>query len=248
VTTSMSDRFERQQDLVPQHRLADLAVTVIGIGAIGRQVAIQLAALGTPRLQLIDFDRVEASNVTSQGYCQGDIGELKVEATGKAVHAIDPTIVVDTCADRFRPKQSVADVLFCAVDSISARASIWRAVEHRCRFWADGRMLGETIRVLSAADTVGRRHYATTLFSQSEAQVGQCTSRSTIYAASIAAGLMVHQFSRWLRDLPIDVDSTLDLLAGDWVVSERAAKLSPRSVNQSRSSGPQIPTEGVPVL
>ncbi|HEV8068974.1 MAG TPA: ThiF family adenylyltransferase [Planctomycetaceae bacterium] len=211
----MNDRFERQQDLVPQDRLAGLTATVIGVGAIGRQLALQLAAMGIPRMQLVDFDRVEASNVTSQGYWQGDIGELKVAATRKAIGCIDPTIVVDTCADRFRPKQTVADVLFCAVDSISARASLWRAVEQQCRFWADGRMLGETIRVLSAADARGRQHYATTLFSQSEAQTGQCTSRSTIYAASIAAGLMVHEFTRWLRDLPLDCDSTLDLLAGD---------------------------------
>jgi hypothetical protein len=93
---------------------------------------------------------------------------------------------------------------------------------NRCRFWVDGRMLGETIRVLSAADETARRHYATTLFRQSEAQVGQCASRSTIYAASIAAGLMVHQFSRWLRDLPLDPDTTLDLLAGDLAPSPAA--------------------------
>jgi sulfur carrier protein ThiS adenylyltransferase len=216
---SMNDRFERQQGLVPKDRLAVLTATVIGVGAIGRQVALQLAAMGTKRMQLVDFDRVEAINITSQGYWQGDIGELKVEATRKAIQAIDPTIVVETCADRFRPKQSVADVLFCAVDSISARASIWRAVEHRCRFWADGRMLGETVRVLSAADAMGRQHYATTLFPQAEAQTGQCTSRSTIYAASIAAGLMLHQFSRWLRALPLDCDTMIDLLAGVWETS-----------------------------
>jgi hypothetical protein len=224
MTTSMNDRFERQQDLVPQDRLAGLTASVIGVGAIGRQVALQLAAIGTPRMHLIDFDRVEASNVTSQGYCQEDIGELKVAATRKAIEAIDPTILVDTCADRFRPKQSVGNAVFCAVDSISARASIWRALSHRCRFWVDGRMLGETIRVLCTADLAGHEYYGSTLFPQSEAQPGHCTSRSTIYAATIAAGLMVHQFTRWLRELPLDVDTTLDLLAGDW-----APSLVPRS-------------------
>jgi len=215
----MNERFERQRDLVPQGRLAGLTATVIGVGAVGRQVALQLAAIGTPRLQLVDFDRVELGNTTTQGYSHEDIGELKVEATCKAIYAIDPTIVVENCADRFRPKQSVADVLFCAVDNISTRASIWRAVEHRCQFWADGRMLGETIRVLIAADTMGRKHYGPTLFAQSEAQAGHCTSRSTIYASSIAAGLMLHQFSRWLRDLPVDVDTTMDLLAAEWTAT-----------------------------
>jgi hypothetical protein len=181
----MNDRFERQRHLVPQDRLAALTAAVIGVGAIGRQVALQLAAIGTRRIQLVDFDKVEATNITSQGYWQGDLDQLKVAATRTAIGAIDPTISVDICVDRFRPKHRVADVLFCAVDSISARASIWRSVENRCRFWADGRMLGETIRVLSAADETARSHYATTLFRQSEAQAGQCASRSTIYAASL---------------------------------------------------------------
>jgi molybdopterin-synthase adenylyltransferase len=198
----MSDRYERQRDLVPPNRLVGLTATIIGIGAIGRQIALQLAAIGVPRLQLIDFDRVEATNLASQGYFQADEGQLKVAATRRAVEAIDPTIVVEACADRFRPKQSVGDVIFCAVDSISARASIWRAVEHRCRCWTDGRMLGETIRVLCVADGVGREHYSSTLFRPSEAQAGRCTSRSTIYASAIAAGLLVHQSTRWLRGLP----------------------------------------------
>jgi sulfur carrier protein ThiS adenylyltransferase len=215
----MSDRFERQQSLVPQHRLAGLTATIIGVGAIGRQVALQLAAIGAPRIQLVDFDKVEATNVTSQGYWQRDLEQLKVAATRKAIELIDPMIVVDLCADRFRPKHSVGEVVFCAVDSISVRATIWRAVEHRCRFWADGRMLGETVRVLCAADSTGRRHYATTLFPQAVAQTGQCASRSTIYAAGIAAGLMLHQFSRWLRGLPLDCDTTMDLLAGDWTAT-----------------------------
>ena len=58
---------------------------------------------------------------------------------------------------------------------------------------------GEVIRVLAVADDQGRDYYPTTLFAQSEAETGRCTARSTIYAASIAAGVdMVHQFTRWV--------------------------------------------------
>jgi sulfur carrier protein ThiS adenylyltransferase len=213
-----NDRFTRQEDLVPAERLAQLLVTVIGVGSIGRQVALQLAAIGARRLQLVDFDHVDHSNLTTQGYLAGDIGLTKVRAMREAIDRLDPSIEVDLVEDRFRPKLAVGEVVFCAVDSIEARGAIWRSVSNRSQFFADGRMLGEVIRVLVAADQVGRNHYPTTLFAASEALPGRCTARSTIYSANIAAGLMVHQFVRWLRHQPIDADISLNLLASELVV------------------------------
>ena len=212
------DRFERQEELVPRERILREVVTVIGVGAIGRQVALQLTALGVPKLQLIDFDGVEPSNVTTQGYYADDVGRLKVDATAGACYQIEPRLDLELIPDRFRPALSLGTSVFCCVDSISARAAIWRSVASRCRFWGDGRMLGEALRVLVAADQ-GRKHYATTLFPQAEAQAGRCTSRSTIYAANLAAALLVHQFTRYLRGLPLDVDATFNLLAGEYIVA-----------------------------
>ena len=42
------DRDIRQRGLVPPERLAACHAVVIGVGAIGRQVALQLAAVGMP--------------------------------------------------------------------------------------------------------------------------------------------------------------------------------------------------------
>ena len=121
--------------------------------------------------------------------------------------------------DRYRPKLEIGSAIFCCVDSIAARSAIWRSIHARCQFWTDGRMLGETIRVLASSDSTGHRRYSDTLFSPSDAQRGSCTSRSTIYSASIAGGLMVHQFTRWLRGIAVDFDSTFNLLAGEWSVA-----------------------------
>ena len=99
----VTDRFVRQSELVPREKLKLLTVTVIGVGAIGRQVALQLAALGVRRLQLIDFDQVEPTNITTQGYLAADLGRHKVEATACAVQAIDASLEVEQVIDRFRP-------------------------------------------------------------------------------------------------------------------------------------------------
>lgn len=218
TTTSEQNRFVRQRELVPEDRLAEIKATVIGVGAIGRQVAVQLAAIGTPRLQLLDFDVVDVSNLTTQGYLAADVGEPKVQATAAAIEQLDPTIAVETVPDRYRPRIEVGQAVFCCVDSIDARTAIWRSAGKRCEFWADGRMLGEVLRVLAVGNGDGPEHYPTTLFAEPDAQRGRCTARSTIYAASIAAGLMVHQFTRWLRGIPVDRDVVLNLLSSEWCV------------------------------
>src|SRR4051812_12535908 len=98
----MSDRFARQRDLVPRERLGEETVTVIGVGAIGRQVALQLASIGVRTLTLIDFDRVESTNISTQGYRFRELGLPKVQATREAVLEIDPTIEAMAIDSRFR--------------------------------------------------------------------------------------------------------------------------------------------------
>jgi sulfur carrier protein ThiS adenylyltransferase len=209
------DRFERQAELVPADALAPLSITVIGVGAIGRQVALQLASIGAANLQLVDFDHVEASNVTTQGYRRDQIGRPKVQATADDLAALDASLRVQTLGDRFRPQHRAGEVVFACVDSISARRAIWRQVRSRCRLWIDGRMRGEVVRVLASDAPAVDESYATSLFAASQAHTGSCTSASTVYTAALAAGLMVHQLTRWLRRLPIDRDQTLNLLASE---------------------------------
>jgi hypothetical protein len=212
---NLSDRYSRQQDIVPSDRLALCKATVIGVGAIGRQVALQLAAMGIPWLQLIDFDVVEASNLASQGYLQDDLGRPKVQATGDLCHQTNHGLEVHEAAERFRRSMEIGNVVFCCVDKIDIRRLIWEAVKDKADFFADGRMSAEVLRVLTACDSVSRKHYPTTLFTAEEAYAGTCTAKSTIFCANIAAGFMVSQFGKWLRRLPVEPDLSLNLLASE---------------------------------
>jgi molybdopterin/thiamine biosynthesis adenylyltransferase len=210
---SSEERFSRQRDLVPMERLSTCKATVVGVGAIGRQAALQLAAMGVPWLQLVDFDIVEESNLASQGYLEEDLGRMKVEATADLCRKINRNLEVRVVIDRFKRSMEVGNVAFVCVDRIDTRRLIWEAVKNKVDFFADGRMAAEVLRVLVASDAVSRKHYPTTLFAAEEAYQGACTAKTTIYCANIAAGLMLAQFTKWLRRLPVDPDLSLNLLA-----------------------------------
>ena len=211
----LSQRDIRQRDLVPPDRLAACDVTIVGVGAVGRQVALQLAAIGVTRMQLIDFDRVEVENLAPQGYFESDLGELKVKATAELCRQINGGVDVQEVDGRFKRSMPVGDMLFLCVDSIETRRHIWQAVRDEVRFFVDTRMSAEVVRVLTAADFASREHYPTTLFSADQAHGGACTAKSTIYTANIAAGLAVGQFTKWLRSFPVDADVTLNILTSE---------------------------------
>ncbi|HUU16293.1 MAG TPA: ThiF family adenylyltransferase [Sedimentisphaerales bacterium] len=215
-----NERYSRQRDIVPPERIADCKATVIGVGAIGRQVALQLSAMGIPWLQIIDHDKVEWSNLASQAYLEGDMGKLKVNATLEQCWKINAATQIHAVPERFRRSMEIGNIVFCAVDRIDVRRLIWEAVKDKVNFYGDGRMSAEVLRVLTACDFESRKHYPTTLFNSDEAFVGPCTAKTTIYCANIAAGFMLAQFTKYLRLLPIDADIQLNLLASELSVSE----------------------------
>ena len=224
-TSSNSDRerYLRQSRFLPQELLRRYPVTVVGVGAIGRQVATQLGVMGVSPLTLIDPDKVETVNLGAQGFLESDLGKPKVEATAELIGRLNGTVSTAGHARRFRRSEDSAEVLFCCVDSIETRGHIFRAVKDSVRCFIDGRMSAESLRILTVGNAVGLRHYPRTLFSAAEAQQGACTARTTFYAATIAAGIMVALYTRWLRELEIPADLVFNLLADELVVCEAEA-------------------------
>ena len=216
---SLIDRDIRQRDIIPPDKLAQYRATVIGVGAIGRNVASQLASIGMKSLHLVDPDDVAVENLACQGFDHDDLGRAKVEATADCCHRINPHMEILTEENRFRRSGAFGNAIFCCVDSIEARRFIWENAGEHAEVYVDGRMTAETIRIVTANDALSRDRYPSTLFASDRAYRGSCTNKSTIFTANIAAGLMVSAFSKHLRRLHCESDIFVNLLSGEWTVS-----------------------------
>ena len=73
-----------------QERFAAASVAVCGLGGLGSHVAIALARAGVGTLHLIDFDRVELSNLHRQQYGISQLGIYKTEAMQQTLAEIAP--------------------------------------------------------------------------------------------------------------------------------------------------------------
>src|SRR5215210_4253538 len=70
---------ERYRSEAVMRRLRDLPVTVCGAGALGANIAESLVRTGFGRLKVIDRDRVEERNLSTQPYYRSDVGAFKAK-------------------------------------------------------------------------------------------------------------------------------------------------------------------------
>jgi molybdopterin/thiamine biosynthesis adenylyltransferase/rhodanese-related sulfurtransferase len=80
-----------------QIRLKEGSVLIVGAGGLGSPAAIYLAAAGVGRIGLVDFDRVDASNLHRQVlYGTSDVGRLKLDAARDRLHELNGEIQIET--------------------------------------------------------------------------------------------------------------------------------------------------------
>ena len=62
-----------------QDQLLKGKVAIVGLGGLGSNIAVALARAGVGHLKLIDFDKVDLSNLNRQQYRIKDIGRNKTQ-------------------------------------------------------------------------------------------------------------------------------------------------------------------------
>ncbi len=88
-------------------------VCVVGVGAIGSSIALNLARNGFERLVLVDPDKVEEENLGTQEYTRDHLGMNKVDALAGIIRRINPEARVRAVPERFQ--QAGKKVLECDV-------------------------------------------------------------------------------------------------------------------------------------
>ncbi|MBQ8514799.1 MAG: sulfur carrier protein ThiS adenylyltransferase ThiF [Ruminococcus sp.] len=82
--------LEQRHSADLQERFSQASVAICGLGGLGSNVAMALARAGVGTLYLIDFDRVDISNLNRQQYKASQLGLYKTEAMKQNLAEITP--------------------------------------------------------------------------------------------------------------------------------------------------------------
>ncbi len=88
--TEWLDTLKQRHGADLQEKLSAASVAVCGLGGLGSNVAIALARAGVGTLILIDFDRVDISNLHRQQYSVSQLGMYKTDAMNQTLSDIAP--------------------------------------------------------------------------------------------------------------------------------------------------------------
>ena len=217
------DRYHRLR-LIPwwdQGRLRAAKVLVVGAGALGNEIVKNLALLGVGHIIVVDFDRVENSNLSrSVLFREEDEGRPKAEVVAERAREINPDVKVlpivgDITADVGFGVFREVDLVLCGLDNREARVFVnqmcWKANVP----WIDGaiEVLQGTVKVFIPPDgpcyecTMNEMDYkllqirrSCALLSREEMLMGRVPTTPTI--SSIIGGIQVQEAVKLLHGRP----------------------------------------------
>ena len=116
-----------------QERFLSSAVAICGLGGLGSNIATALARAGVGRLILIDFDRVDVTNLHRQQYKAEQVGRFKTDALAENLLEISPYIEIEKHTVRINEDNAIgllgdANIICEAFDSAEAKAMLVNTV------------------------------------------------------------------------------------------------------------------------
>ena len=183
-----------------QNKISAARVAVCGLGGLGSNIAIALARAGVGHLHLIDFDRVDLTNLNRQQYAVGQLGQYKTDALRETLSLVSPYCNV-TCDTIQVTEENLPDLLktedyICeAFDRAEAKAMLVSGVlEH---FPEKYLVAGSGLAGLGSANTIQTRRVSQRFY-----LCGDGTSDSSVGLGLVASRVLVcaaHEANMILR-------------------------------------------------
>ena len=112
-----------------QTKLSSATVAICGLGGLGSNIAISLARAGVGKMILIDFDKVDITNLHRQQYKAKQIGLNKTDALFENLREIAPYVELETHTERITEENAAgmlqgADIICEAFDSAECKAML----------------------------------------------------------------------------------------------------------------------------
>ena len=116
-----------------QQAFSSATVAICGLGGLGSNIAIALARAGVGRLILIDFDRVDITNLHRQQYKADQIGMYKTDALADNLREIAPYIELELHTERITEDNAAmllkdVDIICEAFDDAECKAMLTNIV------------------------------------------------------------------------------------------------------------------------
>jgi adenylyltransferase/sulfurtransferase len=205
-----------------QARLMRATVLVVGAGALGNEVLKNLALVGVGKIQIVDCDTIEPSNLArSVLFRRRDSGRPKAEVAAAAVRDLNPDVRVSAIHGDVMTKVGLgvfreADVVIGCLDNREARLWVNRQCWKAGTPWVDGGIqeISGVVKVfvpphsacyecgMSEADyQLINLRYSCPLLSREDLQAGRVPTAPTI--ASMIGGLQTQEALKLLHGLPV---------------------------------------------
>ena len=143
-----------------QRRLKASSVLLVGAGGLGSPLALYLAAAGVGRIGIVDFDRVEESNLQRQVlYGAASLGRAKLEAAEARLADLNPHVQVEPHAARLTSANALDilrryDVVADGTDNFPTRY----LVNDACVLLGKPNVYGSIFRFEGQASVFDARH------------------------------------------------------------------------------------------
>lgn len=225
-----NDRYARFRLIAwwDQDTLARARVMVVGAGALGNEVLKNLVLMGVGEIYLIDFDRIETSNLTrSVLFRPRDCGRAKAEAAAESLRDLNPdsrvypleaNVVTQVGLGLFRD----VDVVIGCLDNREARLWVNRSCWRVGTPWIDGGIqeINGVVKVFVPPDgpcyecgmtdndyRLINLRYSCPLLRREDMQAGKVPTAPTISA--MIGGLQTQEALKLLHGLPVESGTAL---------------------------------------